>query len=214
MGGEGWVVARGMRAVSPVAKSSPVWTVSAGEWLFRNRSYLPLALLGAPLAAPSGAPNVTEWLIAAVLIAGGAAIRFVGVAAAGPATRRRSRFVPELIVTGPFAWTRNPIYTGNFLLWLGLAVVSGDGRFAAIALIFFAITYSLIVRYEEAVLAATFGAAYAAYRGTTPRWIPQWPAPARAHGRYDWGLAWRREWNTGMNIAVAAAMLIVKSRAG
>jgi protein-S-isoprenylcysteine O-methyltransferase Ste14 len=191
-----------------------MWTVSAGEWLFRNRSYLPLALLGAPLSAPSGSPGMVAWVVAAALIAGGAAIRLVGVAAAGPATRRRSRFVPELIVTGPFAWTRNPIYTGNFLLWLGLAVVSGDPRFAAISLAFFAVIYSLIVRYEEAVLTDTFGAAYAAYRGATPRWIPHWPVPARVHARYDWGLAWRREWNTGMNIAVAAAMLIVKSRAG
>lgn len=200
--------------MSPVAKSSPVWAVSTGEWLFCNRSYLPLALLVAPLSAPSLAQSAWGWLIATALIASGAAIRFVGVAAAGPATRRRTRSVPALVVTGPFAWTRNPIYTGNFLVWLGLAVVPGDVRFAAIALTFFAVSYSLIVCYEEAVLAETFGPAYAAYRRTTPRWIPRRPPPTRARGRYDWGRAWRREWNTGMNITMAAAMLVVKARAG
>lgn len=198
-------------APAAVAPSRRAWTVRTGEWLFRSRSYLPLALLIAPLRA---APSTGEWVIAVALIAGGAAARLAGVAAAGPATRRRTRLVPELIVTGPFAWTRNPIYTGNFLLWLGLAVVAGNVRFAGIALVFFAGCYSLIVCYEEAVLAETFGAAYSAYRRSTPRWIPRRPAAARARGRYDWGAAWRREWNTGMNIAVAAATLVVKARAG
>lgn len=187
------------------------WAVRAGEWLFRHRSFLPLVLVGVPLSVATLHPLARP--LALAVIAAGIGIRFVSVAAAGPETRRRSRAVQRLVVHGPFALTRNPIYIGNFLIWVGIAVVAGDARFAGVAIVFFAMCYSLIVRYEESVLASTFGAEYLAYMATTPRWMPRrLEPPARPVGRYDWRRAWRREWNTAINIAVAAGILVVKAR--
>jgi protein-S-isoprenylcysteine O-methyltransferase Ste14 len=186
------------------------WTVRAGEWLFRRRSALPLVLVAVPLSTDGAGP--VRWAVAAALLAIGIGIRFVGVAAAGPETRRRTRLVRTLVVHGPYAWTRNPIYVGNSLLWAGCATAVGDLRFACVALLLFALCYSLIVRYEERVLTATFAAAYIAYAEATPRWIPRIPRGRRAGGEYRWDLAWRREWNTALNIAVAAGILVAKAR--
>ena len=58
-------------------------------------------------------------------IAVGEWIRLAGVAAAGTATRRRSRDVQRLVNYGIFGWTRNPLYIGNFLIWTGFVIASG-----------------------------------------------------------------------------------------
>jgi protein-S-isoprenylcysteine O-methyltransferase Ste14 len=192
------------------------WPVRVGEWLFRRRSALPLALVALPVST-AGAGRGT-WAAAAALLVLGIGLRIVGVAAAGPETRRRTRAVRTLVVHGPYAWTRNPIYIGNGLLWAGCATALGDPRFACVALALFAVAYSLIVRYEEDVLTSTFGGAYRAYAAGTPRWLPRIPRGGAVSGgpggAYRWDLAWRREWNTALNIAVAAGVLVVKARAG
>jgi protein-S-isoprenylcysteine O-methyltransferase Ste14 len=193
-----------------IADARDPWPVRAGEWLFRRRSFLPFILIGVPLSGSAALP--TTWALAAALIAAGIVIRFLGVAAAGPETRRRTRAVRRLVVHGPFAWTRNPIYVGNLLVWIGIALGTGDRRFACVAIAFFVACYSLIVRYEEAVLSSIFTERYAAYKRVTPRWLPRPPLAAAPVGKYDWRLAWRREWNTAVNILLAAAILAVKAR--
>ena len=98
-----------------------------------------------------------NWILGFVLIVLGEAIRLAGVAAAGTVTRRRSRTVQRLVTYGIFAWMRNPLYVGNFLIWIGFTVISGVLWFIPVAVLLFAIEYTLIVRYEEGVLESIFG---------------------------------------------------------
>jgi len=95
-----------------------------GAVLFRNRSWLPVPFLLVALLAPAN-PSATLWLVGAVLIVLGEWIRLAGVAAAGTVTRRRSRDVQRLVTYGIFRWVRNPLYVGNFLIWMGFVVISG-----------------------------------------------------------------------------------------
>src|SRR3569832_199068 len=95
-----------------------------GAVLFRHRGWLPVPFLLVPLLA-RGAMGPRNWIIGFVLIVLGEAIRLAGVAAAGTVTRRRSRTVQRLVTYGIFAWMRNPLYVGNFLIWLGFTVISG-----------------------------------------------------------------------------------------
>ena len=139
--------------------------------------------------------STTDWIVGALAIIAGEWVRLAGVAAAGTVTRRRSRAVQRLVTYGMFAWVRNPLYVGNFLIWMGFVVISGVLWFLPIAVIIFAIEYSLIVRYEEGVLESIFGAEYLAYKQSTPRWIPR-PPTARVTGEHDWGEAWRSETST------------------
>jgi protein-S-isoprenylcysteine O-methyltransferase Ste14 len=179
-----------------------------GAWMFRHRGVLPLPVLLVPLCMP-GHMTGASWAVGLAIVAVGEALRLTGVAAAGPVTRRRTRAVAHLVTDGPFAWSRNPIYTGNGLIWMGMAVVAGISWFIPLAVTAFAVEYGLIVRYEEAVLESTFGEAYLAYKGRTPRWVPRPPAPRpRAAWRpYDWRAAWRAETSTLGDCAAALAAL-------
>ncbi|HEY5220179.1 MAG TPA: isoprenylcysteine carboxylmethyltransferase family protein, partial [Gemmatimonadaceae bacterium] len=119
--------------------------------------------------------------------------------------------VQRLVSYGIFGWARNPLYIGNFLIWIGFVVVSGVYWFLPVALVLFALEYTLIVRYEEGVLESIFGDEYLAYKRATPRWIPRPPAHADS-GPHDWGEAWRSEISTFMQYVALAAAFVIKAR--
>lgn len=202
----------GTAAAVPVSAAELTPAARAGAVLFRHRGWLPILFLGVPLIAP-GAMSGTLWAIGIALVLAGEAWRLWGVAAAGTSTRRRSRNVSRLVTYGPFAWSRNPLYNGNFLIWMGFAVVSGVFWFLPIAVLLFALEYSLIVRFEEGVLESTFDDEYLDYKSQTPRWIPR-PPSIRIAGEMDWPQAWRSEVSTFMQYAVLIVAFIIKSRYG
>ena len=184
----------------------------AGAVLFRNRGWLPVLFLGIPLLAP-GSTSLLRWVIGALLIVLGEAIRLAGVAAAGTVTRRRSRNVQRLVTYGAFAWSRNPLYNGNFLIWVGFVVISGVLWFLPIAILIFAIEYTLIVRYEEGVLESIFGSEYLSYKSRTARWIPR-PSRVAEQGEHHWAEAWKSEISTFLQYAVLVVLFYLKSRLG
>jgi protein-S-isoprenylcysteine O-methyltransferase Ste14 len=179
-----------------------------GALLFRNRSWLPVPFLLVALLAP-GHATVANWLVGIALIAVGEGIRLAGVAAAGTVTRRRSRDVQRLVTYGIFGWVRNPLYVGNFLIWMGFVVISGVLWFLPIAIVLFAVEYSLIVAYEEGVLESIFGREYLDYKEIAPRWIPRPPSQPET-GPHDWGEAWRSEISTFMQYAALAVVFGLK----
>ena len=181
-----------------------------GAVLFRNRSWLPVPFLLVALIAP-GDVTAASWAIGALLIVLGEWVRMAGVAAAGTTTRRRSRNVQRLVTYGVFGWVRNPLYVGNFFIWMGFVVISGVRWFLPVAIVFFAIEYTLIVAYEEGVLESIFGQEYLDYKRATPRWIPR-PPSSRESGPHDWREAWRSEISTFMQYATLIVVFVVKQR--
>lgn len=91
-------------------------------------------------------------------------------------SRHRTNFLPhraaeKLITSGPFSFSRNPIYLGNTLLLAGAAPAFAAPWFLPCALAGAVLTHILAIRREEVHLAAKFGAAWDAYAARTPRWI-------------------------------------------
>ena len=183
-----------------------------GAVLFRHRGWLPVPFLLVPLLAP-GVSDAMNWILGFALIIVGEAIRLAGVAAAGTETRRRSRTVHRLVTYGIFAWMRNPLYVGNFLIWMGFTVVSGVLWFIPIAVVLFAVEYTLIVRYEEGVLETIFGGEYLTYKARTSRWFPR-PPGTDEEGEHHWGEAWRSEISTFMQYVAITAAFVIKQRMG
>jgi protein-S-isoprenylcysteine O-methyltransferase Ste14 len=181
-----------------------------GAVLFRHRGWLPVPFLLVPLLAP-GTSDAMNWIAGIALIILGETIRLAGVAAAGTVTRRRSRTVQRLVTYGIFAWTRNPLYVGNFLIWMGFAVISGVLWFIPVAIVLFGAEYTLIVRYEEGVLESIFGTEYLAYRARTSRWLPR-PPSQDEEGEHDWGEAWKSEISTFLQYVAITAAFVVKQK--
>ena len=181
-----------------------------GRWLFRYRGFVPVPFLAIPLLVP-GRQTLQGWLVAAAFIVVGEAWRIWGVAAAGTVTRRRSRDVQRLVTYGIFGWARNPLYIGNLLIWIGFVIGSGVLWFIPVAIVLFAIEYTLIVRYEEGVLESIFGQEYLDYKARTPRWFPRPPAK-RDSGPHDFGEAWRSEISTFAQYAALGLAFWVKQR--
>ena len=178
--------------------------------LFRNRGWLPVPFLVVPLLAPGGITRLGVG-VGGLLIVLGEAWRLWGVATAGTVTRRRSRDVQKLVTHGPFALSRNPLYNGNYLLWMGFTALSGVWWFLPIATLLFAVEYYFIVRYEEGVLESIFGEEYLAFKRRTPKWIPT-HATGPVAGEYAWSEAWTSEISTFMQYAALLIVFVLKDR--
>jgi protein-S-isoprenylcysteine O-methyltransferase Ste14 len=78
-----------------------------------------------------------------------------------------------LTTAGPYAWTRNPLYLGSFLLGVGFAVMSGSWVAASVILLPSLIIYPNVIRKEEAHLQRLFPQQFGDYCATVPRFIPR-----------------------------------------
>ena len=77
----------------------------------------------------------------------------------------------KLVTTGPFSFTRNPIYFGNVILLFGIGLMFENIWFWPLALICGALTQRLAILREESHLQAKFPAAFLAYKKKVRRWI-------------------------------------------
>ncbi len=77
----------------------------------------------------------------------------------------------NLITSGPFAWSRNPIYLGNTLLVLGVGLYFGKLWLVILAPIAAFITQKLAIEREEQHLQAKFGVAWMEYASKVRRWF-------------------------------------------
>ncbi len=82
----------------------------------------------------------------------------------------------SLISSGPFAYVRNPLYIGNFIIGLGVSLALNEWYCYLLFVLEFSLMYALIIPYEERFLAGKFGSAYEAYRSAVRRFLPQFKA--------------------------------------
>jgi protein-S-isoprenylcysteine O-methyltransferase Ste14 len=76
-----------------------------------------------------------------------------------------------LVVTGPFAFSRNPLYVARTLLYVGLAFAMNTSWPLITLLPLLAFMHYAVVLGEERQLDARFGVAYRAYRTRVRRWL-------------------------------------------
>lgn len=76
-----------------------------------------------------------------------------------------------LVTSGPFGFTRNPIYLGDLLVYLGVALRVGSWWPVLLLPLLFPAVQWLVIGPEERYLAERFGAEYTAYRQRVRRWL-------------------------------------------
>lgn len=146
--------------------------IELGKWVFKNRGWLPVPILFLAALYPSYNTSKTTIITGILLVLIGEAGRLWSVGFAGGITRTRKGDLHELIVTGPFAIVRNPIYISNMIMYSGASLMMGVPTLLPFVLLYFFIEYSLIIIYEESILLNSFGTTYEEYKKAVSRWIP------------------------------------------
>jgi protein-S-isoprenylcysteine O-methyltransferase Ste14 len=78
-----------------------------------------------------------------------------------------------LTTTGPYAYTRNPLYLGSFILAVGAAIAAHSWPSALILFSYFALFYSFVMRREERELFQHHGDAFREYARAVPLFLPR-----------------------------------------
>jgi protein-S-isoprenylcysteine O-methyltransferase Ste14 len=181
--------------------------------IFTLRSYTPLPFLLAMIVL--GRPTISTIFYGAVIAGFGEFVRAWGVAYAGSLTRvTGSVGAPEVIVAGPFAYVRNPLYVGNLLTYVGIGIMANAifPWLVVAALAWFIFQYRQIVALEEEFLKTTFGSAYEEYSKNVPRFIPRrepYKNPAQEHQKPNWDEAAKSEHRTFQALGIVLALVIV-----
>lgn len=80
--------------------------------------------------------------------------------------------VPNALVTsGPFRFSRNPMYLGASLVLLGIALFFGSGTPFLFVPLYMTVIQLRVIAPEEKTMALNFGEGYAAYRADVRRWL-------------------------------------------
>jgi protein-S-isoprenylcysteine O-methyltransferase Ste14 len=76
-----------------------------------------------------------------------------------------------LVGTGPFRYTRNPMYLGIVVIGFGAALLAGTWLMWLVPIVIFALDNFIIVPFEERSMERAYGDAYRAYKARVRRWI-------------------------------------------
>lgn len=80
----------------------------------------------------------------------------------------------EFVASGPYAWVRNPMYIGGYILLAGFGLYANSISILILSVILLALFHLFVVLVEEPALEEQFGESYVLYKNTINRWIPQW----------------------------------------
>jgi len=142
-------------------------------------------------------------------LAAGGAVAVIGLALRAYASgyvRKGS----ELITTGPYAYTRNPLYLGSLIIAAGFAVAARSLWITLAAAAIFLAIYIPVMRFEEQFLRSQFPG-FDDYAGRVPRLLPRLSAEAGQRGEFSVNLYRKhREYNAALGAAALVAALIFK----
>ncbi len=91
-----------------------------------------------------------------------------------------------LAVGGPYAYTRNPLYLGSFIMGLGFSISCRSWILGGVFLAFFLLIYSLVMRREEDFLRQQFGETFVRYAARVPVFFPTLRALPAPEGAFRW----------------------------
>jgi len=170
-----------------------------------QRWRVPLGFACAVLFLFFARPNTWTLIIGAAVAVPGLALR---AWASGHLRKNQA-----LATTGPYAYTRNPLYLGSFLIGLGFTIAAGQVLLIVISLIMILGIYLPVMRVESATLAELFGKKYARYAKEVPLLFPRLSAYRKQSGiKSDRTLYLRyREYRAAIGIVIAWALLVLKA---
>ncbi|MGO9124466.1 MAG: methyltransferase family protein [Terriglobales bacterium] len=167
-----------------------------------RRSRVPLGFVLAALYLWLANPLAISLLFGSLFVVPGLLIRAL---ASGHVEKNQ-----RLATTGPYAYTRNPLYLGSFIMASGFALAARSFWIAAILVVMFVAIYLPVIRAEEAFLAQHFPE-FAEYARRVPRLAPNPAPPGKQHWAFSWDLYKKhREYNATLGAVAIMAALVIK----
>ncbi|HXG85033.1 MAG TPA: isoprenylcysteine carboxylmethyltransferase family protein [Pyrinomonadaceae bacterium] len=118
----------------------------------------------------------------------------------------------NLAVSGPYAYTRNPLYLGSFVLGLGFTIASGVWWLGLIFAVLFLGIYLPVMRVEAKDLIDIFGEDYKEYARRAPLFFPRITAYEKSDAKFDLELYMRyREYRAALGLIFALSILALKA---
>ncbi len=116
-----------------------------------------------------------------------------------------------LAISGPYAFTRNPLYLGSFILGVGFILSSGVWWLGIIFAVLFLGIYLPVMRVEAEELTAIFGEDYQEYAAKVPLFLPFPTGFSAGDEKFDLKLYMRyREYRAAIGLAFAWGILALK----
>jgi len=116
----------------------------------------------------------------------------------------------QLTTSGPYAYTRNPLYLGSLLIAAGFALAAHSSWIVAMLLLIFLLIYGPVIAGEERYLRQTFPE-YDEYSRSVPRLIPRLTPYRGQPGEYLAERYWKhREYRASLGCAIVLLILITK----
>jgi protein-S-isoprenylcysteine O-methyltransferase Ste14 len=169
-----------------------------------QRLRVPLGFVVVPLFLLFADPTWASVAVGAAVAAAGAALR---AWASG-----HLRKMAELTTSGPYAYTRNPLYLGTFVMVAGVALAAGKWWLAVLASAAYLAVYVPVMLAEVDTMRALFPEAYDRWAAGVPLFLPRL-TPARLGGaaRFDGSLYLRhREYRAAAGLAAVLGFLVAK----
>jgi protein-S-isoprenylcysteine O-methyltransferase Ste14 len=142
-------------------------------------------------------------------IAFGGVIALAGVALRAVASGHISKD-SELTTSGPYAYTRNPLYVGSIIIAAGFAVAARSGWVVLAIIVLFTAIYVPVIRSEEEFLRSRFPG-FDTYARRVPRFLPRLRFHSAAGGSFSRQRYLRhREYNALIGTAAMMAALAAK----
>jgi protein-S-isoprenylcysteine O-methyltransferase Ste14 len=175
-----------------------------GTWIQRWR--VPLGFLAGAIFIVLARPTMKALIIGAGVSLLGLAIR----AWAAGHIRKNA----QLAISGPYAFTRNPLYLGSFVLGVGFTIAAGRWEVALLFVALFLGIYFPVMRVEASTMAELFGGDYETYKREVPLFFPRLSPFRPGHFeriRFDGSLYLRyREYRAALGLAIAWGLLLVR----
>jgi len=118
----------------------------------------------------------------------------------------------KLAISGPYQYTRNPLYLGNFVIGIGVAFASRSwwvlGYFASYFLLF----YPLAIKREMKRMKELFPQEYDEYKKKAPLFFPTWKSfSLSGENKFSWKLFQKnKEWRALIGAVIFWVILALK----
>lgn len=182
-----------------------------GVWLFKYRGTLPLVVLAIGMMLfvrtemypesfflQETPYEVSYEMVCLMISLFGLGIRVytVGHTPANTSGRNVKEQVADTLNTsGIYSTVRHPLYLGNFFMWLGPALVTGNPWFIVAFCFFYWLYYERIMFAEEQFLRRKFGAVYTSWAEQVPAFVPAFKQFRAPELPFSWKKVLKKEKN-------------------